>query len=825
MSVNGQLQDAAVRHALLLEGFKSGEQRRIMELLAKDVFPDLERTVRSRLNRIAIHGFDPGPWRTKRYKDMLSAVDSILGKGFKNVGKVSRRNMLDLAISEERWQRAALRDALPLDIAYRVPDPATLRAVVSAKPFQGKILRDWWKTVDLNARSVIKQQISIGMVTGESIDQITRRLVGKASDAFSGAFGTVRRNARATVRTSVNHISAAAREQTFAANQDVVKAVRYLATLDARTTDICASLDGREFKPTRGPRPPMHFQCRSTIVPITKSFKELLKGNKKFARRFKDTPKSVRASINGEVPAKLTYGPWLKAQPKAIQNFALGPGKAKLFRRGNVDIRQFVDRNFQSLTLQQLESLESKILSTRGGTKPAIPRKKKVAKKVTKKESSVTPAAPAATEKTVELTSEEIRLQVIALSDDIGNSPAFFDSLRADINAMEDLIRNFDIAKKGKTIGPKLQMERRNLQIQLQRLYKRYDTLSKDSLAIGWDNVNLALDDFFALPHSTRTANPILKARLEKEKRRILDAINRAGRAPSDPTFITAGSEERRQLLKLLRSKDPAKIRLEIAKDPVRSAKNITAWEQQEINRVKKRIARLKWSLGDEGLEEWGPGIVNKWSQKWKTELAKLERKLKGQIHDAELPFIEGRKGYFGAQSTRGTLDANLREAEEWLSQVVSKNSVGKKQLNVPIGRTSDGRAYARSGLDKGTLDANRGIFLAKNSPIRTIIHEYAHHIEFGKFTKRAREFLLKRAKADPKGRQQMKKLFPNYNYKASEYAWEDDFLSTYMGKDYGDRATEIISMGIEQMFANPAALARGDPEYFRFIMDILKGI
>jgi SPP1 gp7 family putative phage head morphogenesis protein len=46
------------------------------------------------------------------------------------------------------------------------------------------------------------------------------------------------------------------------------KKYRYVATLDSRTSSICAALDGREFEYGKGPMPPQHFNCRSTTVPI-----------------------------------------------------------------------------------------------------------------------------------------------------------------------------------------------------------------------------------------------------------------------------------------------------------------------------------------------------------------------------------------------------------------------------------------------------------------------------------------------------------------------------------------------------------------------------
>lgn len=55
----------------------------------------------------------------------------------------------------------------------------------------------------------------------------------------------------------------------------VVTGYQYSAIMDDRTSDICSGLHGKFFTADNAPIPPMHFNCRSTLIPITKfeSFK------------------------------------------------------------------------------------------------------------------------------------------------------------------------------------------------------------------------------------------------------------------------------------------------------------------------------------------------------------------------------------------------------------------------------------------------------------------------------------------------------------------------------------------------------------------------
>lgn len=118
------------------------------------------------------------------------------------------------------------------------------------------------------------------------------------------------------------------------------------------------------------------------------------------------------------------------------------------------------------------------------------------------------------------------------------------------------------------------------------------------------------------------------------------------------------------------------------------------------------------------------------------------------------------------------------------------------------------GRAFHRDGE----------IWLGNTSGARTTIHELGHALEFNdaEVHQKAVEFLERRTKGEAA-------LWLGDNYDKDEMARKDKFLDPYMGKDYGDRATEIVSMGLEQMWINPARFAKADPEYFDFIFNLMR--
>ena len=191
----------------------------------------------------------------------------------------------------------------------------------------GEVIEKAFRGIASAQADFISREIRVGITEGESIAKIARRLRGRLqfganqemtarAQALAGGTGMKLANnqVRTIVRTSVNQVQTMANQAVYSANQDITKKYEYVATLDARTTALCGSLDGRKFKYGEGPEPPQHFNCRSTTVPII--------DDDDLRRRFPDT----RPSEVGRVPQDLSYPDWLNRNPN-MQTQALGNKK------------------------------------------------------------------------------------------------------------------------------------------------------------------------------------------------------------------------------------------------------------------------------------------------------------------------------------------------------------------------------------------------------------------------------------------------------------------------------------------------------------------
>jgi len=378
-TVNEELFDALVRHQIYLLRMSGSIRNRIYRLLDATE-QDIKDKIIARL--AGTNGLDT-PASVRRMEATLAAIRKTRLTAWSQVTEAWLEELQDLATNEPVLMAAVTKTVAPVVLDLALPSANLLKSIVKTNPFEGRTLREWASSIASEDLRRIENAVRVGMVQGESSQQIARRVVGSAAlRGVDGVTQITRRNAEAITRTAVNHISNQARREFLNANADLFDEEQYVATLDARTTPVCRSNDGKRFPVGKGPLPPLHFNCRSLRVPVIDgdalgsrpakpvTERQLLRefsakngfpaptkranlphGTKTAYDQFART--RIR-DLTGRVPGKTTYQQWLTRQSASFQDDVLGTTRAKLFRKGGLTLDRFVNRAGDEIPLGQL---------------------------------------------------------------------------------------------------------------------------------------------------------------------------------------------------------------------------------------------------------------------------------------------------------------------------------------------------------------------------------------------------------------------------------------------------------------------------------------
>ena len=117
---------------------------------------------------------------------------------------------------------------------------------------------------------LIKNELFLGVLTGKSQHDMSAVIMEK--------MGIGAMQARRLVRTESCYVANQAEMESY--KECEIEKYRFVATLDMRTSEICASLDGKEFPVDKQQPnvncPPMHPNCRSTTIAVFDA--ELMEG-------------------------------------------------------------------------------------------------------------------------------------------------------------------------------------------------------------------------------------------------------------------------------------------------------------------------------------------------------------------------------------------------------------------------------------------------------------------------------------------------------------------------------------------------------------------
>ena len=141
----------------------------------------------------------------------------------------------------------------------------------------------------------------------------------------------------------------------------MIKGYEHLSTLDSKTSFICSTRDGAMWDKegnglnTQGKKnkymvPPLHFSCRSVVIPVLKSWKEL-------GIDLEEIPQGTRSSLDGQISSGTNFEKWIKGKSPEFQKEYLGAGRYQLWKDGKITFSDLVSQNGRELTIEELKAI------------------------------------------------------------------------------------------------------------------------------------------------------------------------------------------------------------------------------------------------------------------------------------------------------------------------------------------------------------------------------------------------------------------------------------------------------------------------------------
>lgn len=338
-----ELADEIIARQIDIFRFAAGERQKVINLL-KQLEDDLIDKLRQA---------DLTATRRADLTRLLTQAQTAINDYYRRAADQVGQSLTGLARVEAASTATSLTTVFQGALAVQLPSETYFSTLVSDTLIQGAPSAQWWQRQAGDAAFRFANEVRQGLAQAETTDQIIRRI------RAPGVMAVTRKNAATLVNTSVQTVANGARMATMRANADIVKGVKQLSTLDGHTSTICLAYSGGEWdmegKPINGTKlpfnggPPRHFNCRSVLVPITKTFKEL-------GVDLPEPAATTRAASGGPLSAGTTMKEFIERKGKAFTDELLGPGRAELYREGKITLQQLVDQTGRPLTLEQLRA-------------------------------------------------------------------------------------------------------------------------------------------------------------------------------------------------------------------------------------------------------------------------------------------------------------------------------------------------------------------------------------------------------------------------------------------------------------------------------------
>lgn len=307
--------------------------------------------------------------RKAQLRTVLNKGNAVIADAHSQLSRTVKNELLEVGNLETEFAVGSINKATTgsgtLQIATNTISAARISKVADNLILNGAPQAEMWGRQSRNLQNKFKDVIRTSWANQESIPEVSQRIRGTAAVNYKdGIMATSRHHATSLGRTSIASVANQVREETYLENLDVVEGVEFLAVLDSDTTPICKAHAGDKWiatpdgwKNVEGGheyrKPPLHFNCRSTLIPTVKTIDQLNADKQKLI------PKNKADQMGVPIKPPKSADAWLKNQPVEYQKEVLGKAYGT-WKAGKVSFKKFVTQKGRLRSTDELNKLYAK---------------------------------------------------------------------------------------------------------------------------------------------------------------------------------------------------------------------------------------------------------------------------------------------------------------------------------------------------------------------------------------------------------------------------------------------------------------------------------
>ena len=335
MNTNDEILDLLIKRDLLLQRVGNG--------LSKDVASQYIKMIDEAINSLGKVDVS-----LINMNKIIKEINSNIGLDYSKV----ENSLNEVAITEAGYIPTAINGIVAVDIMNKtLPHSLVNKIVRNSYLSDGNTIKEGFQKLDEKLQETFQNQIRLGVLNGDTTQTIINNLKPFMTDFKNN-------RVEALVKTALSTVVNNTRMETYKENEEIFKGYQHQSVLDSRTTFICAERDNKEWDLELKPighklpfkLPCLHYRCRSIMLPITKSYKEL-------GLDVEEIPIGTRSSLNGQVPADTNFSQWFERQSADFKENYLGKGRYELYKDNKITLSDLVNQQGKTLTLEQLRKL------------------------------------------------------------------------------------------------------------------------------------------------------------------------------------------------------------------------------------------------------------------------------------------------------------------------------------------------------------------------------------------------------------------------------------------------------------------------------------